>query len=115
MLSRVSPTRTLMGVAALMAAAAWSDAWLSAAQAQGPKTLRAVKQSELKEYDPIISSAGVTNMTGLLVFDTLFSLDANLAPQPQMVGKYEISQDRLTYTFTLRDGLKFHDGTPVKA
>ena len=36
-----------------------------------------------------------------------------MKPQPQMVGKYEISPDRLTYTFTLRDGLKFHDGSPV--
>ena len=50
-----------------------------------------------------------------MVYDTLFSLDENLVPQPQMVGKYEVSGDGLTYTFTLRDGLKFHDGTPVTA
>src|SRR5262249_4973590 len=50
-----------------------------------------------------------------MVFDTLISLDQNLAPQPQMVSKYTISADRLSYTFVLRDGLKFHDGTPVTA
>ena len=30
-----------------------------------------------------------------------------------MVDKWELSTDKLTYTFTLRDGLKFHDGQPV--
>src|SRR4029450_10156056 len=44
---------------------------------------------------------------------TLFGNDDNQTPQPQMVGKYEISEDKLNYTFSLRDGLKFHDGSPV--
>ena len=50
-----------------------------------------------------------------MVFDTLFSLDQNLTPQPQMVGSYKVSADGLTYTFVLRDGMKFHDGAPVTA
>src|SRR6185437_4624148 len=47
--------------------------------------------------------------------DTLFATDAKFQVQPQMVDKYELSKDQLTYTFTLRDGLKFHDGAPVRS
>jgi peptide/nickel transport system substrate-binding protein len=35
--------------------------------------------------------------------------------QPQMVGQYKVPGDQLTCTFTLCDGLKFHDGTRVTA
>src|ERR671910_2628778 len=48
-----------------------------------------------------------------MVYDTLFALDEKLAVHPQMVESYEISDDNLTYTFTLRDGLQWHDGQPV--
>jgi peptide/nickel transport system substrate-binding protein len=50
----------------------------------------------------------------LCVFDTLFAIDAEFAPQPQMVGDYSVSPDKLTYQFKLRDGLGFHDGSPVR-
>ena len=48
-----------------------------------------------------------------MVYDTLFAVDKNLKPQPQMVDTWKLSDDKLTYTFTLRDGLKWHDGAPV--
>src|SRR5215471_18517288 len=85
------------------------------ALAQGQKTITAVMHADVKIFDPIVNTADITSRFALMVFDTLFSLDQELAPQPQMVGKYEISADRLTYTFVLRDGLKFHDGSPVTA
>ena len=50
-----------------------------------------------------------------MVYDTLFATDAKFQVQPQMVDKWEVSADKLTYTFTLRDGLKFHDGQPVRS
>src|SRR5215472_14798957 len=84
------------------------------AGAQG-KTITAVMQADVKIFDPIVNTADITSRFALMVYDTLFSLDENLVPQPQMVGKYEVSADGLTYTFVLRDGLKFHDGTPVTA
>ena len=40
-------------------------------------------------------------------------MDEKLAPRPQMVDKWTVSDDKLTYTFTLRDGLEWHDGAPV--
>ena len=50
-----------------------------------------------------------------MIYDTLFALDGNLEVKPQMVDKWSTSDDKLTWTFTLRDGLEFHDGTPVTA
>jgi peptide/nickel transport system substrate-binding protein len=50
-----------------------------------------------------------------LVWDTLYGVDSNLQPQRQMVENEEVSADGLTWTFRLRDGLKFHDGEPVLA
>ena len=77
------------------------------------KVLRAVMHADVRVIDPIWTTQTIANIHGALVYDTLFGNDAEQKPQPQMVGKYEISADRLTYTFTLRDGLKFHDGSPV--
>src|SRR5580658_1970497 len=83
--------------------------------AQGaPKTLRFIPQADLRSIDPIWTTAYVTRNFGYLVFDTLFSLDANFKPQPQMVDKWTVSDDKLTWSFTLRPGQKWHDGTPVR-
>ena len=79
------------------------------------QTLRIVPQADLKNLDPIWTTASITNNHGYMVYDTLFALDENLEPQPQMVDSYEVSDDGLAYTFKLRDGLVFHDGSPVEA
>jgi peptide/nickel transport system substrate-binding protein len=50
-----------------------------------------------------------------MVYDTLFAMDANLQPKPQMVDTWETSADKKTWTFKLRDGLSWHDGKPVTA
>src|SRR6478609_4064858 len=81
----------------------------------GPKTLRFIPQADLRSIDPIWTTAYVTRNFGYLVFDTLFSLDKDFKPQPQMVESWTASDDKLTYKFTLRDGLKWHDGQPVRA
>ncbi|RUU72877.1 ABC transporter substrate-binding protein, partial [Mesorhizobium sp. M7A.F.Ca.MR.362.00.0.0] len=78
------------------------------------RTIRMV-MSDLTVFDPLLSISDQTYMHSLAVYDTLFGLDAKLVPQPQMVGKWDISEDKKTYTFELRDGLRFHDGTPVTA
>ena len=83
-------------------------------RAEAASTLRFVPAADLAVLDPIVTSAYVTRNHGFLVFDTLFGLDAELRPQPQMVAGYTID-DGLTWSFTLRDGLRFHDGTPVLA
>jgi peptide/nickel transport system substrate-binding protein len=87
-----------------------------AAWAQSPqKTLRFIPQADLRSIDPIWTTAYVTRNFGYLVFDTLFALDKDFKPQPQMVDRWTVSDDKLSYRFTLRDGLKWHDGQPVRA
>ncbi len=79
------------------------------------KTLRFIPQADLRSIDPIWTTAYVTRNFGYLVFDTLFALDKDFKPQPQMVDRWTVSDDKLTYRFTLREGLKWHDGQPVRA
>ena len=78
-------------------------------------TLRFVPHADLKILDPIWTTAYITRNHGYMIFDTLFALDGNLKLQPQMVDKYTVSKDAMKYSFTLRDGLKFHDGAAVTA
>jgi len=75
--------------------------------------LRAIVHSDLKIIDPIWTTALISAHHGYLVYDTLFSLDEKLVVRPQMVDKWEVSPDKLVWTFTLRDGLEWHDGQPV--
>ncbi|KIN60513.1 putative ABC transporter (Substrate-binding protein) putative exported protein [Sulfitobacter noctilucae] len=77
------------------------------------QTLTAVKHSALRVLDPIMTTAYMSRNHGYMIFDTLYALDSDLVPQPQMVDSHTVSDDGLTYTFTLRDGLAFHDGAPV--
>src|ERR1700723_19001 len=78
------------------------------------KTITAVMHSDLRFLDPIITTAYIQRDYGYMVYDTLLALDENFKVQPQMAD-WKISDDKLTYTFTLRDGLKWHDGPPVTA
>ena len=89
--------------------------WLGAAAAQAQTTLRVVNHSDLKILDPIWTTAYIVRNHGYMIYDTLFALDGKLEVKPQMVDKWTTSDDKLTWTFTLRDGLEFHDGTPVTA
>jgi peptide/nickel transport system substrate-binding protein len=77
------------------------------------KVLRAVMHADVRTLDPFWTTQTIAAIHGMLVYDTLFGVDDDMVPRPQMVGAYDISADRKTYTFTLRDGLKFHDGSPV--
>ena len=79
------------------------------------KILRAVMQGDLRSFDPIWTSASITEYHGLLIYDTLFGVNEDMKPQPQMVEKYGVSDDKLTWTFQLRDGLRFTDGSTVTA
>jgi peptide/nickel transport system substrate-binding protein len=78
------------------------------------KTITAVMHSDLRVIDPGLTTAYITRDHGYMVYDTLVATDSNFKIQPQM-AEWKISDDKLTYTFTLRDGLKWHDGKPVTA
>jgi peptide/nickel transport system substrate-binding protein len=87
---------------------------LAASSPVDAKTITAVMHSDLRIIDPGFTTAYITRDHGYMVYDTLLATDANFKIQPQMAD-WKISDDKLTYTFTLRDGLKWHDGAPVTA
>jgi len=102
-------------VSALLCAFALAVAFAASSTAAQEKVLKFIPQADLRILDPIATTAYITRNHGYMVYDTLFATDAKFQVQPQMVGKWELSRDKLTYTFTLRDGLKFHDGQPVRS
>jgi peptide/nickel transport system substrate-binding protein len=77
------------------------------------KTITAVMHADLRTPG-MTTTAYIVRDFGYMIYDTLLAEDANFKIQPQM-AEWRVSDDKLTYTFTLRDGLKWHDGTPVTA
>jgi peptide/nickel transport system substrate-binding protein len=89
---------------------------VATAQAQSQsQTITVVMHVSLRSLDPIISTTEIVRDYGYMVYDTLLARDAKDQVQPQMAEKWSVSPDGKTYTFTLRDGLKWHDGAPVTA
>ena len=72
-------------------------------------------QADLAVLDPIWTTATVTRNHGYLVFDTLYGMDAQYRIQPQMVEGHTVEDDGKLWRLTLREGLRFHDGEPVRA
>ncbi|MVW71324.1 MULTISPECIES: ABC transporter substrate-binding protein [unclassified Bordetella] len=97
---------------ALMAGTALGAGVFAPVQAQ---TVTAVMHAGLRSLDPVITTGYIVRNHGYMVYDTLFSLDADNKIQPQMLESWQASDDGKTYTFVLRDGLKWHDGAPVTA
>jgi peptide/nickel transport system substrate-binding protein len=85
------------------------------AQPARARTLRLVPQANLTALDPIWTTASVTTAHGYAIFDVLYALDSKLVPRPQMAEGHETSADGLTWRIRLREGLRFHDGEPVRA
>ena len=83
------------------------------ATAQGSKVLRFVPQAGLSGMDAVAGTQSVVRNAALLVWDTLYGVNARLEPQPQMCEGHEVDAEFKTWSFRLRPGLKFHDGTPV--
>src|SRR3954467_13371993 len=83
--------------------------------AAAESVLKVIPLNDLKIVDPIWSTGYTSRDHGYMVWDTLFALDENLKPQPQMIESWTVSDDNLTWIFKLRDGLKWHDGGDVTA
>jgi peptide/nickel transport system substrate-binding protein len=105
-----------VGLAALIGALLLGvAAWAMAAEPQQGGTMKFVPHADLKVLDPVWTTAYITRNHGYMVYDVLFALDAQLHVQPQMLDTWAVSADGLHYTFRLRQGLQFHDETPVTA
>jgi peptide/nickel transport system substrate-binding protein len=85
------------------------------ARGAAARTLRFVPQADLSVLDPLVTTAYVVRNHALMIYDTLYGLDAALRPCPQMVEQHQVEDAGLRWTFRLREGLLFHDGAPVLA
>ena len=102
--TRRTPFRVAVLAAALLA---------MTANASAEQVLRVATHAGLSGLDPIWTSAYITRNHGYMIFDALFALDESFEVQPQMVDTWQVSEDGLAYTLTLREGLAWHDGDPV--
>jgi peptide/nickel transport system substrate-binding protein len=87
----------------------------AAAQTARARVLKFVPQANLTSLDPVWTTANVTRHHGYMVYDTLYGLDEANATHPQMAEGHVVEDDGRRYVITLRPGLRFHDGEPVRA
>ena len=99
-----------------VSASAFGAALARPALAVMPATvLRFVPQGNLNNPDPVWTTTTIARNHGLMIWDTLYSMTAALEPRPQMVEGHTVLDDGRTWRFTLRPGLNFHDGEPVRS
>ena len=106
--------RTLLQLSGATAAATTLPRF-AIAQSTSATTLKFVPQANLTSLDPIWTTAAVTENHAYAVYDTLYAVNSKLEPKPQMAEGHTVSDDGRTYLIKLRDGLKFHNGEPVRA
>ncbi len=99
----------MLGTAAAAAAASMP----APASAQAKGILKVIPHASLTTLDPVATTGYIVRNHGYMIWDTLFAMNEKLEVQPQMASGVEISPDKLTYRITLRDGLAWHDDTPV--
>ncbi|MFB9984677.1 ABC transporter substrate-binding protein [Mesorhizobium kowhaii] len=99
------------------AGAALSAPSILRAQAASADTrvIRVVLDQVPSVFDPHNTTSANTGNHALAIYDMLFGVDSQGVARPQMIGNWGVSEDKKTYTFELRNGLGFHDGTPVTA
>ena len=96
-----------------VACAMWAAVLAAAPAAAQTKVLRVVPHADLTQLDPVFISVVITREYGLMIYEELFAWDSKLQPKPQMVESWSTSPDGLSWRFSLRDGLRFHDGQIV--
>ena len=85
------------------------------AQPAARRTLRFIPIADLGPLDPVVTTTYITRNHAYLVWDTLYGLDAQYRPQPQMAAGHAVEEEGRRVRIPLRPGLMFHDGTPVRA
>jgi peptide/nickel transport system substrate-binding protein len=88
---------------------------IAPAPAASQTTFKAIPHSDVRVLDPYVNNSGITTEFAYMIWDNLFGVDKDDRPQPQAADSYSVSPDGLVYTITLRAGMKFSDGQPVRA
>src|ERR1700741_66118 len=79
------------------------------------RTIIHVPQANLTSLDPVWTSALVTRNFANMVYETLYGRDEQLNPRPLMLEGHQVEDGGRRWTMRLREGLVFHDGSPVLA
>src|SRR5215470_11176838 len=102
-------TSFLLVLVLLVASAGYADA-------QPRKELRIGVVGLPAQIDPASALDGAAALVARQVFDTLVTFrDGSTEVDPALASRWSVSRDGLVWTFSLREGARFHDGTPVTA
>ncbi len=101
------------GLALGARAARWLPAVVAAPRRGG--TLRVAEIGEPLTLDTVATTADLTSTITLPIFEELFTFDAEWRIQPLLASSYTVTKDGLTYTFTLRRSVPFHNGKTMTA
>lgn len=103
--NRVFTTCAAIAVAAATVGPVWAEGEINVAII-----------GEADTFDPVISTKDIVATVTQHFYETLYTFDANWAPTPLLAdGMPQVSEDGLTYRITIRDGVQFHDGSPLEA
>ena len=93
------------------------SASLQLADATGKRggILKAAFSADPAGFDPVRGPSGMSHVVIEQVYSTLMALDPDAKPYPELAEKFDISADGLEYTFTLRQGVTFHNGDELTA
>jgi peptide/nickel transport system substrate-binding protein len=105
--------RSLLLTSALLAGT--SSAVLAAACENEGGVIQAAYTANPTTMDPILTTTAAGRQVGIHLFESLVTLDQNYKVIPQLASGFTRSDDGLTYLFTLREGVKFHNGDVMDA
>ena len=117
----------LLGAVTLLLSGCWTEAPVESANGLLGDQEPADQQEEVilpaaftlpydpdQTLDPVTCADGMQQVAGSLIYEGLFRLDRQLEPQPWLCQSYTYDAASLTYTFTLRSGVTFSDGSPLR-
>jgi peptide/nickel transport system substrate-binding protein len=90
---------------------------LQLAEATGKRggILKAAFSADPAGFDPVRGPSGMSHVVIEQVYSTLMALDPDAKPYPELAEKFDVAADGLEYTFTLRQGVTFHNGDELTA
>jgi peptide/nickel transport system substrate-binding protein len=108
-------TRWLLGLSLVALMAACTGERPEQLPAEKPVrggVLVAAAKGDPGHLNPAVSSRGRVKRGSSLLYNSLLSFDEQLRPQPDLAERYEMEESGLVYRFTLRRGVRWHDGQP---